>query len=207
MNWLLWNLFFQVGMCYFPLIKPKKNCMKNTALYMAVVALLACPSVCVPSYLVQLKNGNQLIVDQYWEEGGIVRFYSYGGAVGIPKDLVEKVGLFDVSMAENVDEQAFILSPKPPDGIRLGIKTATPPKKREENERLSSEFYERERRRLTREVDKAVEAFRIASSNHDGNAKRAAMADMTRASEQLLHLTDAWRQQNRGTLPNWWTEL
>ena len=40
------------------------------------------------SYLLQLKNGNEVRTSRYWEEGDEIKFYIYGGIAGIQKGFV-----------------------------------------------------------------------------------------------------------------------
>ncbi|MDZ7640425.1 MAG: hypothetical protein U5J62_00095 [Desulfurivibrio sp.] len=39
----------------------------------------------------QLQNGGELVVRQYWEEGGQIKFYRYGGLVGISRASVKAI--------------------------------------------------------------------------------------------------------------------
>lgn len=57
-------------------------------------------------YTIQLKNGNEIKSDKYWEEGEAIRFYTKGGVVGIPKKIVAKIvtatGDIDLQTKEQV---------------------------------------------------------------------------------------------------------
>lgn len=53
------------------------------------------------SYTIQLKNGNELKSDKYWEEGEVIRFYTTEGIVGIPKKIVAQI----VTVTGNIDLQ------------------------------------------------------------------------------------------------------
>jgi hypothetical protein len=47
------------------------------------------------SYLLHLKNGNELRTSYYWEEDEEIKFFIYGGVAGIQKGFVTKVTLSD----------------------------------------------------------------------------------------------------------------
>ena len=57
----------------------------------SLVLLAFLPGLASGAYLITLKNGNQLVVESYWEEGGEIRYWMDGGEVGIPKDAVESI--------------------------------------------------------------------------------------------------------------------
>ena len=42
-------------------------------------------------YTLVLKNGQRIAVQNYREEGGVIKFYTLGGEVGIPKDQVRSI--------------------------------------------------------------------------------------------------------------------
>jgi len=59
--------------------------MKKFILLIATIAFFICPSICFSSYLIELKNGSTFITNHYWKEGLQIKFYCYGGVVGIEK--------------------------------------------------------------------------------------------------------------------------
>lgn len=80
--------------------------MKRLVLTM-VVACLIHPFVSLAASLIHLKNGRSLIAEQHWEEGNEVRFYLYGGMVGIQKDFIQKIEQSDLAIKElKVTEEA-----------------------------------------------------------------------------------------------------
>jgi len=65
--------------------------MKNYIAVIATIVFLICPPICFSSYLVELKNGSAFIINHYWKEGGQMKFYYYGGVVGIKKEFVREI--------------------------------------------------------------------------------------------------------------------
>jgi len=53
-------------------------------------------------YTIQLKNGNEIKSDKYWQEGEVIRFYTKEGVVGIPEKIIGKI----VTMTGTVDLQS-----------------------------------------------------------------------------------------------------
>lgn len=62
--------------------------MKKLLTAIAVAVFIIYPSICFASYVIHLKDGREFVTDRYWEEGEQIKFKRYGGAIGIPKDLV-----------------------------------------------------------------------------------------------------------------------
>jgi hypothetical protein len=74
--------------------------MKNYIAAIITIVFLICPCICFSSYLIELKNGSTFIINHYWEEGRQVKFYYYGGVVGISKNLISKIEKTDLVYEE-----------------------------------------------------------------------------------------------------------
>ncbi len=187
---------------------PSKDMMKRLILLAATLALFSYPSSCLASYLVQLTNGNQFITYAYWEDDAHIRFYSGGGAIAVAKGSVNKITKADAAVENRADRSPIILSPKPPDTLPEEDELAG--KTRAEKERagpiVNLDFYKGEKLRLQAELDKALEGFREASGNKDGQAKKQAISKITEASGQMLKLTEDLKATNNGILPDWWQD-
>lgn len=46
---------------------------------------------CFGSYIIHLENGQEFVTNQYWEEDDQVKFFRYGGEVGVAQDLVKEI--------------------------------------------------------------------------------------------------------------------
>jgi hypothetical protein len=60
-----------------------------TAIFTAVFLLF--PIASFSGYVIHLKDGTQFVTDQYFEEGGQIKFTRYGGLIGIEKDRISKI--------------------------------------------------------------------------------------------------------------------
>ncbi|RZB30607.1 MAG: hypothetical protein SRB1_02887 [Desulfobacteraceae bacterium Eth-SRB1] len=76
--------------------------MKKFILSIVIIAFFICPSVCLSSYLIKLKNGSTFITNHYWKEGRQIKFYCRGGVVGISRNLIRKIEETDLVYKENV---------------------------------------------------------------------------------------------------------
>ncbi len=63
-------------------------------------------------FVIQLKNGKEIPVKQYWEEGEMVRFYMEGGYVSIAKNSVDTIvksdGDFEQIFFDEYEERFFL---------------------------------------------------------------------------------------------------
>lgn len=82
------------------------NPMKNYIAAIITIVFLICPSICFSSYLIELKNGSTFIINHYWEEGSQIKFYYYGGVVGIEKEFVREIRKSDLPYIAEKKENA-----------------------------------------------------------------------------------------------------
>jgi hypothetical protein len=152
--------------------------------------LFTFPSVCFPSYLVQLTNGSQFVVDHYWDEGHQIVFHSHGGAIGIPKSSVNKIQESDAIVESQIDTKPIILSPKAPHTLSTtdNAEEKTNALGKGEIEPISFELYKKMKELLKAEQERAIKRFREASSQ-------------TRVSGQLVDLTNQFTQESHGGPP------
>lgn len=186
-----------------------KGIMNRLIPIIVTVAFLTYPSICVPSYLIQLRNGSQFMIYQYWEEGNQIKFYFYGGVVGIQKDFVRKITESDVAYREEIDSEERIATESKIDRSTIASsKTAKVPSKAEKekrDEKIDFEYYREKKLALKAELDDALERIRDASRNKDPEAKKKATEDMREIAKQIYDLTDELKEKNKGVLPgDWW---
>jgi hypothetical protein len=194
--------------------------MKMYLLFVATLALLAFPAVCLCSYLIELNNGRQFVVDQHWEEAGKIAFYFHGGVVAIPKHLVKKISesdvraepgvssLEDTAAGRGVHEETVISSGKPGEGqaqdsgseIQTGLKTEGT------HGEVDLEHYRRQRLLLKSRLEEATQRFRKASASRGLEAKKRAIQDITKTSKEMLDLSRELQEKNDGVLPEWWDQ-
>jgi len=65
--------------------------MKKSKLLATVVCLAAWAGVAHAQYVVVLKNGRQLTVQSYRDEGSTVKIQGLGGELGIPKEQIQSI--------------------------------------------------------------------------------------------------------------------
>ncbi len=164
-----------------------------------ILVLLISPSIGDASYLIQLKNGEEFITNRYWEEGNQIMFYSYGGVVGIQKDLVRKIEESNLSEKTGTDEQKATETRKMA-GQEAGSEN------KEGNEKVAIKDYREKKLLLKRKFDEAWERYLEASKNKDIEAKEKAREEMTGFSKQIYDLADELKAKNKGVLPDWWEE-
>ncbi len=80
--------------------------MKKFILLIATIAFFICPSICFSSCLIELKNGSTFITNHYWKEGRQIKFYYYGGVVGIEKEFVREIRESDLPYIVGKKENA-----------------------------------------------------------------------------------------------------
>jgi len=189
-------------------------------LLVANLTLLAFPGACLSSYVIELNNGRQFVVDQHWEESSKIAFYFHGGVVAIPKHLVRKISksdvraepgvpsLEDTTAGKGAHEETVISSGKPGEGqvqasgseIQTGLKTEGT------HAVVDLEHYRRQRLLLKSRLEEATERFRKASASRSLEAKKRAIQDITKTSKEMLHLSRELQEKNDGVLPEWWDQ-
>jgi hypothetical protein len=60
-------------------------------LLIACMLLVIARSAYAAYYSIQLKNGQEVTVQKYWEDGAQIRFYKDGGSVAVPKESINKI--------------------------------------------------------------------------------------------------------------------
>ena len=186
----------------------------------AALAFLAFPTICFSSYLIELKNGRQFVVEQHWEESNKIAFYYHGGVVAIPKHLVGKISksdvpagprlpsLEDTAVVGGIHVEAAISSSQPREGqvqdsgpeMQTGLNTDGT------HAVIDLEHYRRQRLLLKSRLEEATQRFREASAGRNLEAKKRAIQDITRTSKEMLHLSRELEEKNNGVLPEWWDQ-
>lgn len=205
--------------------------MKRFITILAALCLVTYPAVCFPSYLIKLKNGQEFLIPQYWEESGQIMFDYYGGVVRIEKDQVEKIESSDLPYHEvkspepemppgpagripeaaadkepGIEETASL--PEAPAQKLTGEpaeKTGSGEGKSEEE--VDLEFYRNKRSDLKAELDQALESYFGAVSRKDHEGADKAMDEVKVLSKKLFDLQNELSAKTNGELPDWWKKL
>ena len=171
--------------------------MKNYIAVIITIIFLICPSVCFSSYLIELKNGSKFITNQYWEEGSQIKFYYFGGVVGIEKDQVREIGESDMAY-EEIDSKQDSVDPKSKINEKSGI---TPIEKT-----VDLEYYKEKKSLLEAELNRALDKLREATKNEDSKAKKKARDEVKKISAKMYDLTAELIKKNNGKMPEGWWE-
>ena len=113
-----------------------------------LITLSALITLCIPRtvpaghYTIKLTNGQEIVVNKYWDEGKTIRFYTNGGSVGIPKENIQNiVQQADDAPAAAMGKQVISL-PYGPDAeqeVKNQDSPAAPEKQTEKDRRLIRE--------------------------------------------------------------------
>jgi hypothetical protein len=166
------------------------------------IAFLILPAVCIPSYLVRLTNGNQLIIYEYWEDGSQIRFYSYGGVVGVRKGLVREI--------EEASLSYIIEEPKPPERWNDQVENRDKSSSEQEEEALLPDPGDKallEEKKLAMMRFSAVcAAFREAKVKHNRKQMQEERKKLLASQTELSRLLKKVRDVHGGQVPTWWDE-
>ena len=170
--------------------------MKKFILIIVAIAFFIYPSVCLSSYLIELKNGSTFITNHYWEKKGQIKFYYRGGVVGIPKESVFKISESDEAYREETVIQNAAKKPQPHRQKAEKI----------DNDLIDIEYYKREKQRLEQELDEAKQRYLSSLEKGDKETKHAASRDALKINIQIDQLKKELKEKNKGVLPEWWNE-
>ena len=172
-----------------------ENVMKKFILLIATIAFFICPSICFSSYLIELKNGSTFITNHYWKEGRQIKFYCYGGVVGIEKKFVKAIRESDMAYKEEIDSKNK--------RINLENKINEKPKM---TETVDLEYYKEKKSLLEAELKRTLDKLREATKNKDSKAKKKARDEVKKISAKMYELTAELIKKNNGKMPEGWWE-
>ncbi len=176
--------------------------MKKFILIIVTIAFFIYPSVCLSSYLIELKNGSTFITNHYWKEGQQIKFYYRGGVVGIEKNLVREIRESDLPYKEAVAEEKV---PPTPDVPEVAPKEAG--KKTEvESKEIDVEYYQRMNEELWDKYRDAKERYDQSKLHRDEFVGNDAKKEIKEALDKLTELSRELKKKNKGVLPDWWKE-
>ena len=171
--------------------------MKKFILIIVTIAFFMCSSVCFSSYLIELKNGSTFITYHYWAEGRQIKFYCFGGVVGIEKDLIRKIRDSDLPYKEEVVEEK---APPKEAGEKAREKTEA------ESKEIDVEYYQRMNEELWDKYRDAKERYDQSKVHRDELVGNEAKKEIKEALDKLTELSRELKKKNKGVLPDWWKE-
>jgi hypothetical protein len=169
------------------------------------------------SYLLHLKNGNELRTPYYWEEGNEIKFFIYGGVAGIHKGFVSKVTWSDwhnqggQSFKENAEDNqpsVIVHSPKSKETPQIlkGTEETTLSDNSNKDEIIDFNDYRKRKASLKEKLEDALQRNREAIAKKDLQAKDQTRKEYLEFSKQIIDLGDELKRKNKGLLPAWWEE-
>ena len=156
----------------------------------------------MPSYLVELMNGNQLITYGYWEEGTQIRFYSLGGLVGVQKGLVREI--------KEADLTYIIEEPKPPrrwnDHVEARDESSWDQEEKRPIGDLGDEDLLEEKRRIMVTFCAVSAAFKEAKAKNNRKQMEEKRKKLLASQAELSSLLRKVKNVHGGQVPSWWDE-
>ena len=175
--------------------------MKKFFLIIATIAFFIYPSICLSSYLIELKNGSTFITNHYWKEGHQIKFYYRGGVVGIPNNFIKAIRKSDIAYKEEIDSKQDSVDLK----SKINGKSSITTTEKKENGTVYLKYYMEKKIELTAKLNESLERLREATRNKDPEAKNKAKDEIRKISSKIYDLTDELKEKNNGTLPEgWW---
>jgi len=196
--------------------------MKKIFAAIATAAFAIYPSVCLASYIIYLKNGRELVIERYWEEGEQIKFERYGGVIGIQKNLVKKIEEIEDSLEEKGEVVTQKVSePAEKEGAeKKGVSEAAgkaeegleeesgTEKGKDERQKKVKEIdvasYEKQKRNLTEKYVNARQRLKGARRTRDKTAIREAKKEIKESEKEIANLALKLKKDNGGVLPPWW---
>jgi len=175
--------------------------MKNYIAAIITIVFLICPSICFSSYLVELKNGSTFITNHYWKEGRRIKFYHYGGVVGIEKGFVREIRESDLPYKEEVIEQKASQTPEiaPKEAWKKAGEEI-----KEEEEKIDVTFYKNKKSTLMERYSEAKKKLQHATKDLNVALQREANNELKEISKQRAAIAREIKEKNNGILPEWW---
>jgi hypothetical protein len=169
------------------------------------------------SYVLHLKNGNELRTSHYWEEADEVKFYVYGGVAGIQKGFVTGITISNFNDKEAAGNKDDIEKTDAP-AMTSGPQSKQSPRRQlGESESISSanvgkgevvdfDYYRERKAALKEKLEDALARNREATARKDQQAKELTRKEYLEFSRQIIDLSDELKKKNKGVLPPWWEE-
>jgi len=174
--------------------------MKRTLPIISSLVLLLSPVGATLADVIELKNDSQFVTNQYWEDGNQIKFYYYGGVVGVDKSLVRDIS--DSHPADQTEDPGIGKAAIPVEPA----KTDTKPNSAREKQPAPAppkEDYLQEKESIESEIRTASEAYREARAQNDPSQKEK-RRDLLRLQTRLSQLRGEVKEAYGGKVPDWW---
>jgi len=208
----------------------KAPAMKKTLIVIIWTFFVLCSSMGFAGYVIHLKDGARLLVDQYVEEGDQIRFKRYGGVIGVGKDAILRIEETEVPAEPSAPKDLSEESSPVPSGQKAGGQKGTQkeqlgpdmPKREElepadsvdkdqkkehgktESEKIAG-FLE-EKRRLDQKINTVYSEYNEAKARGDKESQSELFEKLKSLRNELTQLEREVRAAYGGNIPNWWRE-
>jgi len=177
------------------------NLMKHYIAVMVTLIFFICPSICFSSYLIELNNGSAFIINHYWKEGGQIKFYYYGGVVGIKKEFVRKIRESDLPY--------IVEEPQPAKKEKSRAEAEYKPESKQKKEaRLlpppEKKAFLEEKMRIATEIEAVSAAYKKAKVKKDRNEQDKHWKKLLLLHKKRSALRDQAKTAHGGQVPSWW---
>jgi hypothetical protein len=192
--------------------------MNMLIVFMALIVFQPTGVTWGASYLLHLKNGNELRTSHYWEEGDEIKFYVYGGVAGIQKGFITRVTIWNWNYKEHIGDKNEDPEKSRPPSVFSGPKSRESPQigmgekesksggNAEKDEVVDFDYYRERKAALKEKLEDALQRNREATASKDLRAKELTRKKYLEFSRQIIDLSDELKKKNKGVLPNWWEE-
>jgi len=158
------------------------------------ICLVASPLPSFADYLIQLKNGRQIITPSYRYEDQEVIFDVGNGSASIKAHTIASITHRKI--------EGLVERPGGDAGTRPEKRTGPPSPAAQKEPTLSA--YKQKKDDIVLQIDGALEKYREALSSQDGANQERLQQEITALSKQVFDLTDEVKRQNKGQLPEGW---
>jgi len=169
--------------------------MKKFILIMVTIVFFIYPSVCLSSYLIELKNGSTFITNHYWKEGRQIKFYYRGGIVGISKNLVREIRESDLPYIKEESQPVKEERVKAESEQEKETRLLPHPEK---------EAFLKEKMRITTQIQAVSAAFREAKAKNDIEQMQVQAIRLRSLNGELSIFRNKVKISYGGVMPSWW---
>ena len=165
--------------------------------FIAIFFIIGFDLPCFASYVVNLKNGKQFVVEDYWEENGQIKLSLYGGVAGFRQDQIlsiEKSGL-PYSWVQPEHQDSYYPPAEREEEVQKPA--PTPLSEKEKKEFLDKKSW------IRKENEKLRDQLKTAKEKNDIDGIKTAKRRLKNLNKKFSQLLKKIKKQNNGSIPEW----
>lgn len=180
--------------------------MKKLCFFVSVLAAVFFTgrASCLAAYVIHLKSGGQFVTYNYWQEGDQIKFYKYGGEVGVAADFVREIEEVDESRV--ADEEASVVLNSQPREDTIEQNPAAEANGTTSESKLDRQKITQKKAKLVQEREELNAAFKRAKAAGRNEEKQKYWKELRDVQNRLSELRAEVRERNQGELPAWWSD-